>query len=186
LTLRKGKSRLLTVAWPDGKTPGPIEASGIKNQIENPMSKLLQPQFSVENLYPGEKRHVVARDTAEKLTGLAIVSEVDDGPSTLKLVRWATVRGRLVDDNDQPRSQGLRVRLEDYQLPIHTVNGTNYDKEDFAIDADGRFELIGLVPGAKYRLQLIEGGIFIRGNLTSDIVFEVGEDRDLGNVKVTK
>jgi hypothetical protein len=184
--LKKGKSRRVRVVGPNGRPVTDLEASGLSNQIENPMSEVENSFFNVTNLLPGESREVVARCVPRKLTGTAVVTEQGDGPVTLKLVPWASLTGRLVDDAGQPRFRGLRIQLEDGNLPIHTLNGLNYDKEEFLIDPDGKFHIEGLVPGATYRLQVDEGSFRILGDVTDDFTLKPGETRDFGDVKVMK
>ena len=74
--------------------------------------------------------------------------------------------------------------LEDGKLPIHTLNGRNYDKQVFPIDPNGRFRIEGLVPGASYRLQVLEGSLMILGDVTKDLILEPGESRDLRELHV--
>jgi hypothetical protein len=186
LRLKKGKSRVVMVVGPDGEPEADLEASGLANQIENPISKIENNYFNVINLFPGESREVVARSVKKRLMGRAVVAEKDAGPITLKLARWANLTGRLVDVQGKPLVSGVRIQLEDYKLPIHTVNGRNYDKQEFLIDPDGKFHIEGLVPGAKYRLQVVEGGYRLLGDITKDFTLEPGESRDIGDVKVMK
>ncbi len=184
IRLKKGASRVVQVVGPDGRPRDQIEASGLQNQVENPIGQVAGSSFSVTNLRPGERRLVVARYVPDKLMGMATVTADGDSPVTLQLRPWANLKGRLVDDRGQPRSRGLEILLDDGKLPIHTVNGRNYDTQHFSIDADGRFHLDGLVPSAKYRLQVLEGGFRILGVVTRDITLEPGETRDLGDLRI--
>ncbi len=186
IPLRKGKSRLVHVIGPDGQPRNRIEASGVGNQIQNPMEEIEQSSFNVTNLYPGERREVVARYVPNKWTGMAVVTEEGDEPVTLKLQPWATLTGRLVDDAGKPLFRGLQIMLEDYKLPLHTLNGHEYDKEQFAIEPDRRFKLEGLVPGAKYRLEVLKESVQVLGDLTDDFTLNPGENRDLGDVRIKK
>ena len=186
LRLIKGKSRIVTIVDRAGEPLTDLEASGLKNQVQNPISKIDGNEIEVANLYPGERREVVARSVSRKLMGMAIVTDQGDDPVKLELKPWASLTGRLVDDAGQPRSSGLRIQLDDGKLPIHTLNGLQYDKQEFLIDAEGKFEIIGMVPGAKYRLQVIEGGFVMLGNATGIFILKPGEDRQLGDLKVIK
>lgn len=186
LRLKKGKSRQVLVVGPDGKPQRDIQASGLANQIENPMTNVNDDRFTVTNLFQGESREVVARAVTQKVIGMAVVTEKGDGPLTLQLHPWATLTGRFSDDQGKPRSRSMQIRLEDGKLPIHTFNGRNYDKEEFSIAPDGCFQIEGLVPGAKYRLQAIEGNTLLLGDLTEALTLQPGETRDLGDVKVLK
>ena len=174
----------MRVVGPDGRPAADLEASGLDQQIENPITKVESALLNVTNLIPGESREVVARCVSKKLMGMAVVTEKDTGPVTLILTPWANLSGRLVDAQGKPLFRGLRIMLEDFKLPIHTVNGRNYDKQEFLIEPDGRFRIEGLVSGAKYRLLVIEGSIGQRGDITPDIRLDSGENRDLGDVKL--
>ncbi len=184
LRLRKGKSRDLLVVDPDNKPVFGVEASGLKSQIENPMTAIQVDHFQVTNLVPGESRAVVARVVSRKLMGLAMVPEAGDAPVTLCLLPWCSLTGRLVDDAGRPRTQAMEIRLECGKLPLHTVNGRGYHHPTFAVGPDGRFQIEGLVPGAGYKLQALEGGVRILGDLTLDLVLHPGESRDLGDLKI--
>ncbi|HEY0982856.1 carboxypeptidase-like regulatory domain-containing protein [Schlesneria sp.] len=186
LRLVKGKSRVVTVIDPSGEPLTDLEASGLNHQVQNPISKIKGDMLDITNLYPGERREVVARSVSRKLMGMALVTDENDDPITLKLQPWASVSGRLVDDAGEPRSRGLRIQLDDGKLPIHTLNGLQYDKQEFLIDAEGKFEIIGMVPGATYRLSVIEGGVLWLGNATNIFRLKPDEVRQLGDVKVMK
>ena len=186
LRLIKGKSREVLVVGPDDTPQSGIEASGLTNQIENPMTAIQADHFQVTNLFPGESRAVVARVVFKKLIGLAIVSEAEDGPVTLRLLPWCSLTGRLVDEAGRPRTQAMEIRLEDGKLPLHTVNGRGYDHPTFAVGPDGRFQIEGLVAGATYKLQALEAGFRLLGDLTSDLTLDPGESRDLGDLRIRR
>ena len=183
LRLKKGKSRRVRVVGPDGKPRTDIEASGLANQVENAITKIERSFYQVTNLLPGERRVTVARSVGERLIGMVEVSDAGEGPVTLTLAPWASLTGRLVDDDGAAVAR-LVIILEDGKLPIHTLNGRNYDK--FSIEPDGRFLIEGLVPNAKYRLQLLEGDVLFLGDVTGDFQLAPGENRDLGDVKIKK
>jgi RNA polymerase sigma factor (sigma-70 family) len=184
LRLKKGKSREVQVVGPDG-TPQPgTNASGLRNQIENPMTEVAGDRFTVTNLFPGEAREVVALLVSKKLTGMATVTHEGDGPVILRLRPWATVTGRLVDNQGRPRAKAVEIMLDDGKLPIHAIGGRGYDRPTFPIEPDGRFRIEGLVAGPAYGLQALEGGVQILGDVAKALVFQPGETRDLGEVKV--
>ncbi len=184
LRLKKGESREVRVVGPDGQPQPGTEASGLLNQIENPMTSIAGDRFTVGNLYPGEARAVVARLVSKKLMGMATIDTQWHGPVTLQLRPWATLTGRLVDDQGRPRSRAVEIMLDDGKLPLHTVNGRGYDRPTFPIEPDGRFRIEGLVAGPTYVLQVLQGGVQIIGTPAKGLVLEPGEARDLGDVKV--
>ncbi|HEY3963182.1 MAG TPA: carboxypeptidase-like regulatory domain-containing protein [Planctomycetaceae bacterium] len=191
--LYKGNSRLVEFVGPDGKSINELEARGLANQNEEKIDKVTGSQFQVTNLYPGEERHVVARHVGRKLIGMAVVTEKRNGLVTLRMEPWANVKGRLVDEEGNPHSQGLIFDLDGGKRPISTLNGRDYDFQGFTIDADGRFELQGLVPGTTYQLSWVESRLRTvdepkprRRRIAGDLVLKPGEVRDLGAVKVMK
>ncbi len=94
--------------------------------------------------------------------------------------------GRLVDDAGRPRTKAIEIRLDDGKLPLHTLNGRGYDHPTFPIDPDGRFRIEALVPGSTYKLQALEAGVRILGDVTRGMVLEPGETRALGDVQVLR
>jgi RNA polymerase sigma factor (sigma-70 family) len=184
LRLKKGASREVHVVGPDGQPQPGTEASGLMNQVENPMTKVSGDRFTVGNLYPGEARAVVARLVSKKLMGMATVDTQSQGPFSLRLLPWATLAGRLVDDQGRPRANAVEILLDDGKLPLHTLNGRGYDRPKFPIEPDGRFRIEGLVAGAAYGLQVLEGGVQIIGGVAEGLVLKPGEARDLGDVQV--
>jgi hypothetical protein len=74
--------------------------------------------------------------------------------------------------------------LDDGKLPIHAIGGRGYDRPTFPIEPDGRFRIEGLVAGPTYGLQALEAGVQILGDVAKGLVFQPGETRDLGEVKV--
>ncbi len=58
--LKKGKARVVRVVGPGGRPQAHLEASGLQNQVENPIRQVAESFFLVENLFPGEHRRVVA------------------------------------------------------------------------------------------------------------------------------
>ena len=184
LRLKKGKSRKATVVDAEGVAVSGIEASGLGNQVENPITQVGNSTLDISNLYPGENRLIVARSVPRQLMGMATVKADEDGPVTVVLRPWANLTGRLVDNAGQPRWRGLRIRLDDGRLPIHTLNGLQYDKQEFLIDEAGRFQIQGLVPGAEYQLKVLEGSFLMLGSATEKLTLAVGESRDLGDIQV--
>jgi hypothetical protein len=184
LRLMKGESREVHVVGTDGQPQPGTEASGLMNQIENPMTKIDGDRFTVGNLYPGEALAVVARLVSKKLMGIATVDTQWHGPVTLRLLPWATLTGRLIDDQGRPRAKAVEIMLDDRKLPLHTINGRGYDRPIFPIEPDGRFRIEGLVAGAAYGLKVLEGGVQIIGGVAEGLVLKPDEARDLGDVQV--
>ena len=76
--------------------------------------------------------------------------------------------------------------LDDGKLPLHAIGGRGYDRPTFPIEPDGRFRIEGLIAGPVYGLQVLEAGVQLLGDVANGLVFEPGEMRDLGDVKVRR
>lgn len=185
LTVRKGANREVRIVGPDGAPLSGTEAAGVNNAIENPMRPIAADHFTVTNLAPGETRLVVARHAERKLAGMVRVAADGAEPLTLQLHPAASVVGRVVDDQGQPRVKGLEIQLDEGPLPLHTVGGRNYFHPQFTIESNGRFRVEGLIAGEPYGLNLLEGGFVILGSLVpKKLTFAPGELKDLGDVKL--
>jgi hypothetical protein len=147
------------------------------------MSDIPGDHFTVTNLFPGETREVVAMLVSRKWAGVTTVTHAGDGPVKLQLRPWATVTGRLVDNQGMPSSTAIEIMLDDGKLPLHTIGGRGYDRPVFPIDRDGRFQIEGLIAGPAYTLEAFKGGVQIVGTVAKNLVFKPGETRDLGDVK---
>src|SRR5262249_27324132 len=118
-----------------------------------------------------------------KLIGHAVVRG-DKGPLTVRLQRWGTLTGRLVDEAGKPLA-GVRVGLKHPALP---EPGAREPDGEVLSDAEGRFRVEGLLPGLKHELALGSDG---KRTVTSrapdrlkDLVTAPGEVKDLGEVRV--
>ena len=99
---------------------------------------------------------------------------------------WATVTGRIVDENGKPLPQGTEVSL----YLDHWGFETNTDPEvgEYAkveIDASGRFKVDRMVPGQRYTVQIYRGKggpSGMAGVVFEKLALRSGEVRDLGDI----
>jgi hypothetical protein len=111
------------------------------------------------------------------LAGSLVVRGDEKGPVTIKLRLWATLTGRLVTATGDPFTKGelrfgLGTRADDVMVGSHPLRSIPYDKV-------GRFRVEGLIPGLKYHLMLLGGGL-----VQTEVTVKTGETRDLGDVTV--
>lgn len=138
----------------------------------------------------------------KKLAGSVVVRGDEKAPVTVKLQPWASVKGRLLNANGQPiKNETLwftelpplnpgKYRALDNGL--HVVERSGYKPSpDPRTDADGNFQVEGLIPGLKYNLALRDSqGAFAwdqikwQGLAFSNLVLKPGESKDLGDVKL--
>jgi hypothetical protein len=130
---------------------------------------------------PEKPRMILVQHEARKLAGWAMVTAESRSPVEVKLQPWGSLSGRLVDSGGEPRAHfAMQPQVIDrLRLGSGTVGHWPYR---IKTDRDGRFRLVGIVPGLPYRLSLenAAGHLTERGPEVSPL--KPGEDRDLGDV----
>ncbi len=119
---------------------------------------------------PVPTRTLLFRDEARKLAGSILVRGDEPGPLVVPLAPWAGARGRLIDAEGRPRA-GVELRViaaDAAEVPARVET-----------DADGRFRLEGLIPGAPHWILEGSGDRTVADGLTP----RAGDDLDLGEVR---
>ncbi|HKB41922.1 MAG TPA: hypothetical protein VKD72_36180, partial [Gemmataceae bacterium] len=158
------------------------------NQTPNAESRrvdtLTGSSFEASTLDPLKTYTLSFVHKQRKLIGHAVVRGDAKGPLTVRLQRWGTLTGRLVDDAGKPLA-GVRVGLKYPDLP---EPGARPPDGEFHSDAEGRFRVEGLLPGLKHELALGSDGKRTVTPRTPDRLKDLstapGEVKDLGEVRV--
>ena len=158
------------------------------------------PEFEIKGLTPKESRKVFVHHRDRNLAGAAIVNqEINEGDIEITIVAAGTIQGRLIDPDGEPITDAsLNPNLE----RLHDEENTaiwaphpelNANPTTVPVDEEGRFELIGIVPGMVYnawasaprkrRGTMQSMGI---GRAFSDVMVEPGETKDLGDLVVSE
>jgi RNA polymerase sigma factor (sigma-70 family) len=159
-------------------------------------------EFTAMGLDPKHPRLLCFTHWEKRLAGSVVVRGDEKEPVTVKLMPWATVSGRLLDEDGQPikntalwftevpRGKVGAPRALDVGLHV-VARFAGKPNPDPVTDADGRFKVEGLLPGLKYNLALMEpNGQFDpdhfkwKGLAFSNLVLKPGETKDLGDVKL--
>lgn len=82
------------------------------------------------------------------LIGQVVVWPEDKGSLTVRLQPWGTLTGRLIDVEGKPLA-GVKIYLE---YPHSQDTGMRPPDQEFSTDRDGRFRVLGLLPGRKHEL----------------------------------
>ena len=162
--------------------------------------------FEVKGYLPRYGRRLMAFDRKTDSVGVLDVTGDPPEMAEIRLKRASRIVGRVVDDDGQPIA-GARLDndlLSSYQSsPIsedeHWAGKFDPERADFVVvpghhvltDVDGRFELVGVMPGLKYSARVlgtrkVGNEVFptILGTIFTDVVAKPGERRDLGDVKI--
>src|SRR5262249_11453335 len=124
------------------------------NQIPNAESRRVEDtltgsSFEASTLDPLKTYTLSFVHKQRRLIGHVVFRGDAKGPLTVRLQRWGTITGRLVEAG-KPLA-GVRVGLKYPDLP---APGVRPPDREFRSDAEGRFRVEGLLPGLKHELTL--------------------------------
>ena len=172
LALERGLVQAVRVVDPDGRPAAHAALQGhtVFSGWSQPQGT---PEFQIKGLRSGEKRRVFARLEERQLAGWIDIVAGDRDVVTLKLQPWATVVGRLVDDDGTPREH------------VDLVSGFHFEQTS-TTDSTGRFRIEGLVPGTPHDLWVSPKARYLSGKFAKGLALASGEVKDLGDVKEVK
>jgi hypothetical protein len=176
--LDRGQDLAGTLVDPDGKPVAGARAGGL-----NPLGEsiaLTGSAFTARALHPTAPREVSFLHKGRKLAGHRVVSGKDKGPLRIDLVPWASVTGRILDEDGKPVS-GAHVRV---YYPDDTVRWLSEAVlGEVPVDNEGRFRVEGLIPGLEFGVGFRKGPNFLdAGERTRKLTVESGRTKDLGDV----
>ena len=180
VTLDPGWTFTGTVLGPDGKPlAGAKRLHGMRWRERAGMKTA---EFTVQGLDPHRPQafgDVIFQHAEKGLIGVAHPPENKGGSVTVQMRPGASVTGRLVDTDGQPRAGvELEVAFRTEKTRPDWWWG-NYSPGRIKTDAEGRFRLAALLPGYQFRLSDGKGVLpFGGGTLGS------GQTKDLGDVKM--
>ena len=123
LVLDPGKRRPGTVEGPDGKPlAGCIAINLCPGTMSPNMVKLTSGAFTAVALDPKQPRPLFFRHDEKKLAAVVMAKGDESGPLTVRLQPAGTVTGRLIDEDDRPRSGGVRINVR-VQLKASSTRG---------------------------------------------------------------
>jgi hypothetical protein len=183
LELIRGRSRRGRVLGPDGKPVAGAQCVGLDATEAADVRTLAGDTFEVLGLEPDVPRHLIFAHKERRLVGSVLIrgdNARNDTPIEVRLEPAGSVKGRLVDEDGLPLS-GAQLKLFSSSLlpDVATVTA----------DADGRFQVVGLIPGIKSSIHVDKKLPQNRRLDTGRALFNIllqrpGEVRDLGAVTV--
>lgn len=161
--------------------------------------------FEVKGYLPAEGRRLMAYAPQADAIGLLDVTNEPPALAEIKLQPASRIAGRLIDAEGQPIA-GARIenerrsRILASPLAAEAAMRGKFDPDGaefvtigsqrIVTDDQGRFELIGIMPGLKYSARVFttqqkagRTSTVLLGSLFTDVVTKPGEKRDLGDVK---
>jgi len=217
IELDPGRKIVGPLVGPDGKPATGVSAYGQMGKSTrdgNGVSiDLVAGSFSVEGLDPERDgpRTILFVQKDRGLIGRAALRGDEPAPVQVRLDRWASATGRLVDKDGKPlRDAALRLRAPSFPSPEPLTDAKGHSAPDrggkpwphpVQTDNEGRFRIDGLAPGLVYELVLVtpvkkeafrpreartvETGVSsTAGDPIKGLSLAAGEIRDLATVRV--
>jgi RNA polymerase sigma factor (sigma-70 family) len=181
ITLQPGRTLTGAILGPDGKPLTGVRVFNMKPLHFWTPQPLKTASFRLTAVDPRGRRTLVFQHAEKHLVKALELQGNTPSPITVQLERAATITGRLVDEEGQPRP---RVNLQ-----IHFVRKDNdYVAEHFpaiiTTDRKGRFRVDGLAPGINYQINLAGKRVTQTiGAVANRLYVKPGETKDLGDVK---
>jgi hypothetical protein len=171
LLLETGRTLSVTVLDPDGKPLPGVLISGLKDSWYAGAWRATPAGASthtVEGLKPGKPRVLTFAHQSQHLTGELVLQGDETAPQKVTLHPWGVLTGRVVNADGEPRGEAeFQTILPAEGLPT--------------VGKDGRFKIVGLVPGKPYTLDLVKDFV-VRGTVARDVIVGPGEVKDLGDL----
>jgi RNA polymerase sigma factor (sigma-70 family) len=180
--LDAGKTQTCRMVGPNGKPLAGATVAGLEGF--GGTTTLKGATFTALALNPARPRTVAAIHPGRKLAGSVVLGGNEPGPVTVRLRPWATLKGRLLDDEGKPLA-GAQVRLCYAEYPTVWLPGLDVMKTyaDVRTNAAGAFE-VGCVFGAKeFALVFAKGGQYRDiGGRYRKLSLAPGATQDLGDI----
>ncbi len=200
-TLLRDRPIPITLVDAKGQPVVGAEASGLTTDPAGPNSResqfpLRTASFALRRLPIGSHRRITFQHEDRRLIGFLMPDAGDAGPRKVLMKPWATLTGRLLDEEGQPLTTpddnlpradrpvmlDMTVAFRFTRLDDPTVGGF----PSINLDADGRFRVERLVPGQRYTTEVYRGMAMDAGPAFEDVVLAPGEVRDLGDITTRK
>jgi len=179
--LTPGKGVAVTIVGPEGeKLKGVVATTDIYGGRPQRLGD--DGTITVRGVSTGKAKYVQAVCPEKKLAGKLEVTG-DEKAATLKLEPWLGMRGRVVDEDGKPVPNAELSFISARVSPAdEDYTGFWYKGTTIKADANGRYEIDGLVPGMTYTLSVKYKGqpgfiLHFKAN------WPAGEPKDMGDLK---
>jgi RNA polymerase sigma factor (sigma-70 family) len=178
LVLDPGKTVTGTIVDPDGKPVTGVRFDGAVRDWFN-RGDLPTAQFRIHGVDPAHPRWFIFRHRGRNLGAIVQIKGNEPMPVTVRLQKCATVTGRVVDDDGEPRACWLMGGYHKGKLFGDSI-GISIGMR--GLGKDGRFRIEGVVPGWKIGLYVGKNTTFF-DPLVPELTLKAGEVKELGDAK---
>jgi hypothetical protein len=191
-TVSRDRPRQVSLVDPDNKPVEGATSEGLTFFPWDHEPRLRAASFPVTKLHPDRLRRITFFREDRKLIGFLGARGDGEAPYTVRMQRWGTVTGRIVDGNGKALPPAERAKGDAISAYLFMGNWggivTNGDPTvgehpGGQADEQGRFRLERLVPGLRYSARIYRGTGMFAGMAFENLVLEPGEVRDLGDIR---
>lgn len=178
----------------DGKPVTGVSTRGATLDQYHYEPPLRAASFLLTKLHPNRFRRVTFIQEERQLIGFLAARGDGDAAYTVRMWHWATVTGRIVDENGKPLPIGKQggpwgqppTLSMSEQAPLAQPDPNAGEHADVTIDPEGRFRIDHLVPGLRYEAKILRDAKArqFAGMAFIGLVLLPGEVRDLGDIRV--
>jgi RNA polymerase sigma factor (sigma-70 family) len=184
-TVFPDRPRAVTLLDPEGKPVVGAQTIGLTYHPWDREPKLRAATIPIKGLHPGRARRITFLHEDRKLIGFLLARGDGDAPYTVRMQPWATVIGRIVDEEGRPPG----AAGNSFTLTTGTIRAFAAHDDpavgiirDTATEVQGRFRLERLVPGQSHDAEIYSEYRF-RGMAFRGLKLAPGEVRDLGDIR---
>src|SRR5207237_5989356 len=138
--------------------------------------------FPITGLHPDRVRRITFVKEDRKLIGFLLARGDGDTPYTVRMQPWATVTGRVVDEQGKPQSKATLSADTKREFAVRDDPSSGVFPGAGA-DEQGCFRAERLVPGQTYDAQIYLGIGRVGGTAFEGLKLAPGEVRDLGDLR---
>jgi RNA polymerase sigma factor (sigma-70 family) len=180
ILLDPGRTVMIEVRGPNGKPLKGVQALGrsAREYYDTVNESPLGASFEVYALEPGKGRTLLLVHREKNLAARCELKGDERGPVVVTLRPAASVVGRLVDEQSQPRARA-DIQVYIVRTPTRVLLPVG---RPLRTDAQGKFRIDGLVPGVSYRADAQPIGVYGRP-LFEGLSLKSGQVKVLGEVK---
>jgi beta-lactamase regulating signal transducer with metallopeptidase domain len=142
--------------------------------------ELPEATFKVHNVQAGKPRRLQFHHNGRRLAGTLHLTGDESEPFSVRLVPWGAVTGRVLDKNGEPAAD---VTLNNSFRAAEGEQRNILPQLATKADAEGRFKIEGLSPGASYGISATDGNRYL-GEVIDNFQVASGETKDLGDLTI--
>ena len=191
-TVSRDKPRQVSLVDPDNKPVMGATSEGLTFFPWDHEPRLRAASFPVTKLHPDRLRRITFVKEDRKLIGFLGARGDGEAPYTVRMQHWATVTGRIVDENgkalppaERPGRGNMAASLfmGNWRGIVTNSDATVGEHPGGQTDEQGRFRLEQLVPGLRYSAEIYRGMGMFAGMAFENLVLKPGEVKDLGDIR---